>query len=175
MIMISDKPLRIPFGELLILSPGGQETEVDDRWSHSENEAKFSLFTPTDQMRSTLPRMVKVGGDTSVTTVAYNLRTLLCCKSALITSSNHYRVTANTLQFLLAVRMGVFKMCYLAFISVHLVLNSAFRLYLAGSSAEHLRSKAHVKETRSYPVATDQGVLLVLFIGVPIGCLGYGF
>lgn len=115
--------------------------------------------------------MVKVGGDTSVTIVAYNLRTLLCCKSALITSSNHCRVTANTVQFLLEVKMGDFKMSYLAFTSVHLVLNSAFLLYLAGSSAEHLkmRSKAHVKETRSYPVATDQGLLLVLFISVPIG------
>lgn len=119
--------------------------------------------------------MVKVEGDTSVTIVACNLRTLLCCKSALITSSNHYHVTANTVQFLLEVRMGVFKICYLAFKSVHLVLNSAFLLYLAGSSAEHLRSKAHVKETRNYPVATDQGVLLVLFISVPIDCLGYGF
>lgn len=115
--------------------------------------------------------LVKVRGDTSVTIVAYNLRTLLCCKSALIMSSNHYRVTANTVQFLLGVRMGVFKMCYLAFKSVHLILNSAFLLYLAGSSAEHLRSKAHAKETRSYPVATDQGVLLVLFICVPIVCL----
>lgn len=71
--------------------------------------------------------------------------------------------------------MGVFKMCYLAFRSVHLALNSAVLLYLAGSSAEPLRSKAHVKETRSYPVATDQGVLLVLFTSVPMGCLGYGF
>lgn len=102
-------------------------------------------------------------------TVGRSFRTPPCSGSALMESRNHRRVMASISTFPAEVRrefLGEHHFGKLCQICASGLNSTPSLLCLAGSSAEHLQSKALPKaQSHSYSVVTDQGVLPVLLIG----------